>query len=226
MAHHDLEVLYEDNHLLAINKPAGLATMGLADGAVSLFNLGQQYIKQRYQKPGGVYLGVVSRLDAAASGVLLFARTSKAARRLTADFSSRSVKKEYLALLSGFPDIAEDKLVDWVVKDERKQRMVVCNADRHGAKQAVLNYRFVRGVGRGSMVEIDLLTGRKHQIRLQFGSRGLPIWGEKKYGDGLPWARGIALHAWRLTLNHPVGGQELQIVAPVGAAWRALGIKE
>jgi 23S rRNA pseudouridine1911/1915/1917 synthase len=226
MGQYELEILYEDNHLLAINKPAGLATMGLAAGATSLFSLGQQYIKQRYQKPGGVYLGIVSRLDAASSGVVLLARTSKAAARLSARFGQREVEKTYWALLSGKPRAPAGELVDWVVKDEAHHRMVVCAASTQGAKQAVLCYREVRDVGRGSMVEIDLVTGRKHQIRLQFGSRGLPLWGETKYGKGFPFAAGVALHARRLVVPHPVRDELIELVAPVGSSWRALGIYE
>jgi 23S rRNA pseudouridine1911/1915/1917 synthase len=222
----DLDILYEDNHLLAVNKPAGLATMGLAAGSSSLFSLGQQYIKQRFQKPGGVYLGIVSRLDAASSGVVLLARTSKAAARLSARFAQREVEKTYWALVSGHPQSRVGELVDWMVKDDAHHRMVVCAASTQRAKQAVLCYRELREVGRGTMVEVDLVTGRKHQVRLQFGSRGLPLWGETKYGKGFPFASGVALHARRLVIAHPVRDELLELVAPVGPAWRALGINE
>jgi 23S rRNA pseudouridine1911/1915/1917 synthase len=173
-----------------------------------------------------VYLGIVSRLDAASSGVVLLARTSKAAARLSARFGQREVEKTYWALLSGHPASPSGELVDWVVKNEHQQRMMVCPANTPGAKQAVLCYRTMRAVGDGTMVEIDLVTGRKHQVRLQFASRGLPLWGETKYGKGFPFACGVALHARRLVVPHPVRDELLELVAPVPPAWRAMGINE
>jgi 23S rRNA pseudouridine1911/1915/1917 synthase len=226
MSAFNLEILYEDNHLLAVNKPAGLPTMGVAPSVASVFSLAKQYIKRRYRKPGNVYLGIMSRLDASSSGVALLARTSKAAGRLTACFRDREVQKIYWALLSGLPEPIEGELVDWMVKDDVQQRMIVASAAASGAKEARLRYRQLRPLGRGAFIEVELLTGRKHQIRLQFASRGLPVWGETKYGRGWPFAKGIALHARRLVVPHPVRGELLELVAPVGQAWRAAGIRD
>lgn len=219
-----LEVIYEDNHLLAVNKPPGLPTMGVAAHATSLVALAKQYIKRRYSKPGNVYLGIMSRLDADSSGVVLLARTSKAAARLTEQFRTRKVRKTYWAIISGTIDPATGELTDWLAKDEARQRMAIVEPSTPGAKEARLRYRTVARVGRGTLLEIDLLTGRKHQIRLQFAARGLPIFGERKYGQGMPFSAGLALHARRLVVEHPVGKQSIELVAPAPAAWQALGI--
>src|SRR5262249_30669630 len=136
-----LQILYEDNHLLAFNKPHGLPTMGVALGRPSLVTLAKQYIKRRYRKPGNVYLGVMSRLDAASSGVVLLARTSKAAARLTEQFRGRKVEKTYWAVVSGTIDPPSGELTDWVVKDEVHERMAIAPARAPGAKEACLRYR-------------------------------------------------------------------------------------
>jgi 23S rRNA pseudouridine1911/1915/1917 synthase len=221
-----LEILYEDNHLLAVNKPAGLATMGVAQGETSLVVLARQYIKRRYNKPGKVYLGVVSRLDTETSGVVVFARTSKAAARLTEQFRTREVRKTYWAIVVARPRLAEGDLVDWLWKDEARQRMAVVEASTAGAKEARLRYRTVGRAGSGTLLEIDLLTGRKHQIRVQLSARGWPVLGERKYGRGGPFAAGIALHARRLEFEHPVRRERLELVAPLPPAWTALGIRD
>ncbi len=226
MPFHELDVIYEDNHLLALNKPPGLPTMGVAADVPSVVRLAKQYIKSKYRKPGGVYLGIVSRLDAGATGVVLLARTSKAARRLTEQFRSRTVHKTYWAIVSGVPEPAEAELVDWLVKDEARRRMSIAKPGDPAAKEARLRYRRMRGVGGGSLLEIELLTGRKHQIRVQLAARGTPIWGETKYGRGAPFADGIALHARRLVVEHPVRREPVEFVAPLPAAWRALGIDD
>lgn len=220
----DLEIIYEDNHLLAVNKPAGLPTMGVAADAPSVFTFAKQYIKRRYQKPGNVYLGVVSRLDAASTGVLLLARTSKAAARLTEQFRARTVQKTYWAIVSGIFETPSGEFVDWVVKDEPLQRMVICCSADPERKEARLRYRRVRPIGRGALVEIELLTGRKHQIRLQFAARGFPLWGENKYGRGQPFSPGIALHSRRLVVEHPVRREPVEMLAPLPASWQELGL--
>lgn len=219
-----LEILYEDNHLLAVNKPPGLPTIGASARETSLVALAKQYIKRRYRKPGNVYLGVMSRLDAGTSGVVVLARTSKAAARLTEQFRSRAVQKTYWAIVSGRPEVPQGELVDWVVKDEPKRRMAIAQADTSGAKEARLRYQVLGELPGGSLLEIELLTGRKHQIRLQLAARGWALWGETKYARGKPFDRAIALHARRLVIEHPVRKTPLELTAPTGPAWRALGI--
>ena len=159
-----LEILYEDNHLLAVNKPAGLPTMGVASGVSSAYRLASQYIKHKYRKPGAVYLGVMSRLDAVTTGVVLLARTSKAARRLTEQFRTHRAQKEYLAIISGALAPPEGEMVDWLVKDEAARRMVVVERTCPSAKEARLRYQTVRHLDGGKLLRIELVTGRKHQI--------------------------------------------------------------
>ncbi len=224
MATRQLDVLFEDNHLLALVKPAGLPTMGVAEGEPSLLTWAKQYIKERYAKPGNVYLGVVSRLDAPVTGVVLLARTSKAARRLNEQFRSHDVVKEYWAVVEGVvrPDTAE--CVDWLVHDPRHRRVHVVAAERPEAQQAVLAYRRLKTAGGLSLLEILLQTGRKHQIRAQLGARGFPVVGDVKYGSRRPFASGIALHARRLVVQHPIHDRPVEMIAPVPRSWKRLGI--
>jgi len=219
-----LEVLYEDNHLLAVLKPAGLATMGLPDNKPTLLTLAKQYVKRRYAKPGNVYLGVISRLDAPVTGVVLLARTSKAARRLSEQFRDRTVGKAYWAIVEGLIQPDSGTCTDWVGPDERHRRMRIVGPTVPGAKQARLVYRRTRELERASLVEICLETGRKHQIRLQLAHHGHPILGDRKYGSSRPFPEGIALHARRLTINHPVSKAPLSLEAPTPAAWASFGV--
>ncbi len=214
-----MNVLYEDNHLLVVVKPAGLATMGLPAGEETLFTQAKKYIKAKYNKPGEVYLGVVSRLDVAVSGVVVFARTSKAAARLNDQFRQHTAKKTYLALVEGKVFPPEADCVDRLFED--KQRKQVWLTRDKDSKEARLHYRKIRPCGKDSLLEIQLLTGRKHQIRLQLSHRGHPIVGDKKYGAKTPFqapgkktSARIALHAWKLEIAHPTTRQTLCFEAP------------
>ncbi|MFH1920940.1 MAG: RluA family pseudouridine synthase [Planctomycetota bacterium] len=220
-----LEILYEDNHLLAVLKPAGLATMGLPDNKPTLLTAAKEYIGDRYDKPGNVYLGVVSRLDAPVTGVVLFARTSKAARRLTEQFRARSVRKVYWALVEGCVEPLSDEWVNWVCHDERHRRVHVVGPTHPGAKEARLSYRrldFRDGI---SQLELEPETGRKHQIRVQLADRGHPIRGDRKYGSQHQFPAGIALHARRLEINHPVLHERVSLEAPLPEAWGRFGVR-
>jgi 23S rRNA pseudouridine1911/1915/1917 synthase len=219
-----LHVLYEDNHVLAVAKPAGLATMGAVAGETTLLTLAKAYLKEKYHKPGNVYLGVVSRLDAPVTGVVIFARTSKAAQRLTDQFRTRTVEKIYWAIVEGVVEPVAGECVAWVIKDEDAQRMRVVGPQFPGAKQARLHYRRLAIVRRDSLVEVELETGRKHQIRLQWADRGHPILGDAKYGSQRSFSSGIALHARRLVFMHPVKGESIELLAPTPASWRSLGV--
>lgn len=214
-----LEVLYEDNHLLVLNKPAMLPTMGTPLGTETLLTLAKEYIKEKYSKPGNVYLGVVSRLDVPVSGVVLFARTSKAARRLTEQFRAGSVEKAYWALVEGRIEPAEKECVNWLAHDERHRRMRIAGPGLPGAKESRLRYRRLRTGPAPTLVEVELITGRKHQIRLQLAHHGFPILGDRKYGSQEPFPRGIALHAKRLLVQHPVAGQPFEVTAPLPHYW-------
>ena len=213
------EVIYEDNHLLAVNKPAGLPTMGTPDGRPTLLAIAKQYIKRKYHKPGNVYLGVMSRLDAPVTGVVLLARTSKAARRMTEQFRSHQVEKIYWAIVQGSVKPTTEICVDWVGQDERHRRMHVVGPKLPGAKEARLSYHRLAAVEGDWLVEVELETGRKHQIRLQLAHRGHPILGDRKYGSPRKWPSGIALHARRLVIDHPVGGERLELIAPLPSGW-------
>jgi 23S rRNA pseudouridine1911/1915/1917 synthase len=212
-------VLLEDNHLLAIAKPAGLATMGTAPDRPSLCDLARQYIKDKYHKPGNVYLGVVSRLDAPVTGVIVLARTSKAARRLAEQFRRREVRKQYWALVPRAPRPDTGQLVHWLRKDDRLRRMATCQPHRAGAVEARLTYRTLRQLDNAVLLEIELETGRKHQIRVQLAAWGLPVLGDVKYGSRIPFQPGIALHAKQLQFEHPVRRTPVLLSAPVPRAW-------
>ncbi len=219
-----LHVLYEDNHLLAVNKPAMLPTMGVAEDEPSLLTLAKDYIRRKHAKPGNVYLGIVSRLDAPVTGVVLMARTSKAAARLTALFRERDVEKIYLALVEGRVDPAAGQLTHYLRKDERHRRMHVTGATMAGAQRAELEYRAIKPsqhVAAGTLLEIRLLTGRKHQIRVQLSDAGWPVVGDRKYGSTRKFPHGIALHSRRLTIEHPVRKTSLTVEAPLPASWSA-----
>ncbi|NIP85480.1 MAG: RluA family pseudouridine synthase [Planctomycetales bacterium] len=222
MGHDDLrlDVLFEDNHLLVINKPAGLATMGVAEGAPSVLQIARRYLKDKYAKPGNVYVGIVSRLDAPVTGLLILARTSKAASRLTAQFRRGEVEKDYWALVDGSVDPPQGTLHDWVRKDERHRRMHLTGPHTPGAQEAVLAYRTLAATPRATLLEIRLHTGRKHQIRVQLSHAGHPILGDRKYGSRRKFPAGIGLHGRRLVLQHPVRRQPLELVAPLPPSWR------
>src|SRR5688572_17168325 len=213
-----LPILFEDNHLLVVNKPAGLPTQGVVEGAASVVTAAKAYLKSKYKKPGNVYLGVVSRLDSSVSGVLVLARTSKAAARLSEQFRERKVQKAYWAFVEQPPNPAAGELIDWVKKDERKQRMAVVPRHTIGAQRARLTYRTLAKDSDGCHVEVILDTGRKHQIRLQLATAGCPIVGDRKYGSRRELAGGIALHARRLAFEHPVSKSPLCFEAPPPAA--------
>ena len=221
-----LQILYEDNHLLALVKPAGLSTMGVSAGKTSLLTLAKQYIKSRYHKPGNVYLGVVSRIDEPVSGLVLFARTSKAAARLSEQFRSRTVEKQYWAIVEGAIEPPSGEWTDFMVKDEQQRRMVRVCPEVEGAQEARLAYRVLRAVAEGSLIEVRPETGRKHQIRLQFAARDFPILGDRKYDSRRPFPSGIALHSRSLAFDHPVSKQRVKLVAPVSDAWRRFGVED
>jgi 23S rRNA pseudouridine1911/1915/1917 synthase len=246
-----LDVLYEDNHLLAVNKPALLPTMGVADERPSLLAVAKEYIRQKYRKPGNVYLGIVSRLDAPVTGVVLLARTSKAAGRLSQQFRERDVEKVYWAIVEGHVEPDAGQLTDDMRKDERHRRMHIAGPSSPGAQRAELSYRVLaidKETGRQgdkeeslqlnpspclprslspclgpiSLVEVRPLTGRKHQIRVQLSHAGFPIVGDRKYGSQRPFSPGIALHSRRLVVVHPVSKMQIEIEAPLPQSWQRL----
>lgn len=214
-----LPILYEDNHLLAVDKPAGLVTQGSRENEESAVVLAKEYLKRQYNKPGNVYLGVVSRLDAWVTGVLLFARTSKAAARLNDQFRLRQVRKVYWAFIEAGDLAPSGQLVHWLWHDDRNHRVVCVERDHPEGQEARLSYRVLEQRGSCWLLEIELLTGRKHQIRVQLAEIGYPIVGDQKYGSEASFPRGIALHSRRLEVEHPVQKSPVVIEAPPPPYW-------
>jgi len=215
-----LKILYEDNHLLVVEKPAGLATQGVAEGTPSVVTRAKAYLRQKYKKPGNVYLGVVSRLDAFVSGVLVLARTSKAATRLTEQFRTRDVQKVYQAIVEQPPEVPAGELSHWLLKNDKERLIEAVPPRTKNAQHARLSYRTLGKHRRGTLVEVELHTGRKHQIRVQLAQIGCPVVGDRKYGSRQPFAdQTIALHAVRLTLEHPTSKKQVTIESPLPKSW-------
>jgi 23S rRNA pseudouridine1911/1915/1917 synthase len=221
-----LEILYEDNHCLALNKPAGLLTQGDATGALSLLDRARADLKARHHKPGNVFLGLVHRLDQPTSGVVVLARTSKAAGRLSAQFRAGTVEKVYWAIVEGVCPQDEGEWSDRLWKDERRNVVEVVQEGAPDARVARVGFRVLERRKTTTTLELRPLTGRSHQLRVQLAFRGLPILGDRKYGatrrilalDGQPR---VALHARRLAFNHPTRPGVIEIVASVPADWPA-----
>lgn len=211
-------VLYEDNHLLVVIKPPGVPTQGDASGDPSLLDLARAYLKERYQKPGEVYLGMVHRLDRPTGGVIVLGRTSKAASRLSDQFRQRTVRKTYLAVCRGVPHPPQARLVHYLKKLPGVNRMVALEKDKSGSQRAELSYRWLQSSadGRQSLLEVEPLTGRQHQIRVQLARIDHPLMHDVKYSDrrsqgGVVPA--IGLWAYRLELTHPTTGRRLHFEA-------------
>ncbi|MSR59963.1 MAG: RNA pseudouridine synthase [Planctomycetaceae bacterium] len=260
------QILIEDGPLLAVNKPAGLLTLGASEGIPTLERQVKAWLKQRYDKPGNVYLGIPHRLDRPVSGVVVFSRNSKGAARLAEQFRERQVRKVYWALVERAPQPDEGELVDWLLKTPDQAHVEVVAADTPGAREARLRYRVIDAAAVASnaeiriksslaqdggtsddvatrerlllprfetggdrrLLEIELLTGRMHQIRVQLASRGWPVFGDVQYGAAPlathdaaadPRDAPIALHARSLTVRHPVRYEPLTIEAPLPANW-------
>ncbi|TWU47762.1 RluA family pseudouridine synthase [Rubripirellula reticaptiva] len=223
----NLSVLFEDNHLLVVNKPAGIATMGAEPGMPTVHEMACDYVRIKYQKPGKVFIGVVSRLDLMTTGTLVLARTSKSASRLTPQFADKSgggAGKIYLAIVEGLfgvdNEIEGDQgfLVDHVRKDEPAKRMRVV-PDGRDTQEAALRYIVLGRTEQATVMAIQLISGRKHQIRVQFADRGFPVLGDVKYGGRRGFAPGIALHSWRLKVDHPTLKNTMEFVSPVPDSW-------
>lgn len=216
-----LEILYEDNHCLAVNKPAGLLTMGDQTGDRTLLDLAKDYVARKYDKPGAVFLGVVHRLDRPVSGVVLFARTSKAAARLSEQFRARTIEKTYLALVEGTPRQASGRLIDQIAKDAGRNVSTVVDDDEGATdgRECVLDWRRISQHGPLTLLEIRPLTGRSHQIRVQLAHAGWPIAGDAKYGARTPGQGTLALHSASLTFQHPTLKTPVTVSADRPAAW-------
>ena len=216
-----LNVLYEDNHLLVVNKPAGVVTQGAAEGQPSIVDQAKDYLRTKYNKPGNVYLGIVSRLDKLTTGALVLARTSKAAARLTKAFKDRTVSKTYLALIPPTELPHQGTIENYLRKNDAARRMEVCSPKADNAQQAILHFKLLNQFSQSSQLELNLETGRKHQIRVQLANQGTPILGDRKYGSTTSFPHGIALHSASLTLNHPTQKQPMTFDAPLPKEWKS-----
>ncbi len=209
-----IEVVYEDNHLLAINKPAGLLVQGDETGDKPLVEIAKEYIKEKLQKPGAVFLGVVHRLDRPVSGVVVFARTSKALSRMNELFRSRETQKIYWAVTDQKPNASEGTLVHWLLKDEKKNKTTSFIRQTPGALKAELHYKILASKSGRLLLEVQPVTGRSHQIRVQLASMGCAILGDVKYGSQFTTGdASIALHARSLQFIHPVKKEMTSIIA-------------
>lgn len=212
----NLEILYEDNHLIAVNKTGSDLVQGDETGDEPLSEKVKEYIKEKYKKPGDVYLGVVHRLDRPVTGVVLFARTTKALTRMNKMFQDKEVKKTYWAVVKELPEEEEATLRHFILKDSKKNKSYAFPKMRLGAKEAILSYRHVSSAAKYHLLEVDLQTGRHHQIRCQLAKIGSPIRGDLKYGFDRSNANGgISLHARRISFLHPVKQEPIEIIAPV-----------
>lgn len=207
----NITILYEDNHLLAVNKPRGVLSQEDHTGQNDLLNLCKVYLKREYNKPGNVYLGLLHRLDKPVSGVMLFAKTSKAASRISEQIRNRSIKKGYLAVVGGNPE-GRHFLSHYLAKDRQKNISSVVSKNSRDAKKAELMFTVQQQSDSLSLVSVALLTGRPHQIRVQLSHSGYPIFGDQKYGSH--FTGNIALHANRLEFMHPTLKKEIKIEAP------------
>ena len=219
------QIIYEDNHLLVINKKVGQLVQGDKTGDESLLDSIKNLIKIRDNKPGNVYLGLVHRIDRPTSGLVIYAKTSKALTRLTQMVKNREIKKTYWAVVAKEMIPTSQRLVHYLKKNEKNNKAIVFPKPTEGAKEAILTYNIVKSLDNYLLLEIDLETGRHHQIRAQLSKNGTPIKGDLKYGsprsnpDG-----GIHLHARKLEFIHPVTKEKIEITAPVpqnDAVWNA-----
>ena len=211
-----LDVLYEDNHLLVVNKPAGLLVQGDATGDLTLPDLAKEYLREKYNKPGNIFVGVVHRLDRPVSGVVVLAKTSKALTRMNELFRSNKTKKTYLAVSLKRPRQQEARLIHWLVKDAEKNITKAFTSEKPNSQRAELSYTLLAQRENYYLMQVNPVTGRPHQIRVQLASQNSPIVGDVKYGAPalLPDKR-IALHAYQLEFEHPVQKTQMKIKAPL-----------
>lgn len=223
----NLQVLYEDNHVIVINKRPGDIVQGDKTGDIPLSEVVKDYIKDKYNKPGNVYLGVVHRIDRPTSGIVVFARTSKALPRLNLLFKERDAKKIYWALVKNTPPKQQDSLIHYLKRNPKQNKSYAHIKEVPESKKAVLDYKIIQKLDNYFLLEIELHTGRHHQIRSQLSAIGCPIKGDLKYGfDRSNKDASISLHARKLSFKHPVKDLELNLVAPLppDPIWAAVNI--
>ena len=207
-----MKVLYEDNHCIVVYKDAGIPVQGDETGDTSLMGMVKTYLKEKYQKPGAVFLGLIHRLDRPVSGIVIFGKTSKGASRLSEQFRAHTVKKIYHALVEGKLEQKESVLINYLSKDEKRNFVTVYDGPHGDAKKAELSFKVIESKGKNTLVEIELKTGRSHQIRSQFAHIGHPLVGDSKYGSKQGYKKGaIALAAVELQFDQPVTEERIII---------------
>jgi 23S rRNA pseudouridine1911/1915/1917 synthase len=220
----ELSILYEDNHIIAVNKPAGMLVQGDKTGDETLGDIVKQYIKVKYEKPGEVFLGVVHRIDRPVSGIVLYARTTKALQRLNEMFQKREIQKTYWAIVESRPEKESDLLVNYLIKNEQKNMSRVVSPETKGALKCELEYKLIAESDHYYLLEVDPHTGRHHQIRVQLSNIGCIIKGDLKYGAKRSNKdASICLHARHIEFIHPVKKEPISITAPVpeDSLWKA-----
>ncbi len=212
----DSDILFSDNHLIAINKKAGQIVQGDKTGDTPLNDALKMYVKTKFNKPGDAFLGTIHRIDRPVSGVVLFARTSKALTRMNELFKTREVQKSYLAIVKGVPQSPEGTLIHWMNKNEQKNKSYTHASEKAGTLRAELFYSVAGYSDNYTLLKVEPVTGRHHQIRAQLAAINLPIKGDLKYGArrSNPDAS-ICLHAWKVKFTHPVNKSEIEIIAPL-----------
>lgn len=220
----NLQILYEDNHLIAVNKRPGDIVQGDKTGDKPLSEVVKQYIKEKYNKPGNVYLGVAHRLDRPTSGIVVFAKSSKALPRLNKLFAEKEAKKTYWAVVKNMPPKTHDTLTHWLKRNTKQNKSYANKKEVPDSKKAILDYDIIKNLDNYFLLEIDLKTGRHHQIRAQLTAIGCPIKGDLKYGfDRSNKDGSIHLHARKLMFIHPVKKEKLELIAspPNDPVWNA-----
>lgn len=211
-----MTVIYEDNHLIIVNKNSSEIVQGDKTGDIPLSDIVKQYLKEKYNKPGNVFVGVAHRLDRPVSGLVIFAKTSKALARLNEMFKNNEVKKTYWAIVKNCPKQEEGELTDYLVRNEKQNKSYAYDKETKNSKKAVLHYKLLSHSENYYLLEIDLKTGRHHQIRCQLAKMGCPIKGDLKYGFPRSNPDGsISLHARKISFIHPVSKKLLEVEAPV-----------
>jgi 23S rRNA pseudouridine1911/1915/1917 synthase len=211
------EILYEDNHIIVAEKPQNMIIAGDATGDKSMHEELKEYVRVKYNKPGEAYLGLVHRLDRPAGGLAVFARTSKAAQRLTDQLKENELKRTYYCVVRGVPSLPANRLVDYLKKNEATNTVEVVPQAVEGAKKAILNYKLLQtketADGTLSLIQVQLETGRSHQIRVQMAHMGCPLWGDQRYGYNVnKKGQQLALYAVKLRLIHPTKKESMQFI--------------
>lgn len=208
-----VKVIYEDNHLLVVEKPVNILSQGDDTNDKDMVNLLKQYVKEKYNKPGNVYIGLVHRLDRPVGGVMVFAKTSKAASRLSEQVRNKTFKKTYRAVIHGTMNKENDTLKDYLYKNKKTNMVSVVNKNHKDAKNAELSYETIENKNGFSLVEIDLKTGRPHQIRVQFASRRHPLFGDQRYGQNVnKVGQQISLWSYKIEIDHPTTKEKMEFI--------------